>query len=80
MLSQNASVFLPPIKEIHFFDYIYVRSHRSWSTQFGRKREKPSKTADHRDYIARLAARTETDAWYEAVFDHAKARGRITAR
>ena len=82
MLAQNESVFLPPIKEIHFFDYIYVKSHRSWvDKSFGRKRKKLSKTAEHRDYIARLAATDrQTDAWYEAVFDHAKAGGGSPAR
>lgn len=80
MLSQNPSLFLPPIKEIHFFDYIYIDGHRGWVAKAFKRRAKAlAKTGEFRQYARGLAALDRsTDAWYTAVFAHPKARGRVT--
>ena len=80
MLSQNESVFLPPIKEIHFLDYIYVANHRHWvGAAFDKRAKALSRKPEFRKYFRglQMADRT-TDAWYAAVFNHPKAAGRIT--
>jgi hypothetical protein len=80
MLSQNQSLFLPPIKEIHFFDYIYIDSHRQWvANAFKRRAKALARTAEFRQYASELKALDRnTDAWYAAIFAHPKAHGRVT--
>ena len=79
MLSQNESLFLPPIKEIHFFDYIYINQ----PSALGRRRLREAgegavaKAGVPRLFPQAQAADRTTDAWYAAVFAHPKAKGRI---
>lgn len=72
MLSQNPEIFLPPIKEIHYFDYVHIPRNRGWITKgfernlaFLEKREEwPRLVAEMRvhDY--------GTLAWYSTIFRH----------
>lgn len=80
MLKQNKSVFLPPIKEIHFLDSIYVDGHDKWiEASFAKRSKTLSLKPGYFKYFKRLRALDRTtDAWYAAVFEHPKAEGRIT--
>jgi hypothetical protein len=80
MLRQHPGVFLPPMKEVHFFDFIYLPGHRQWiRTSFRKHLQRHGGRDGYEAYFARLEAlpRRE-DAWYAAVFDHADADGRVT--
>lgn len=83
MLRQHPGVFLPPMKEVHFYDFLYIPEHRGWIRKSfdkhagaqarGWGRGKP----DFRAYFDRLGTLPRRqDAWYEAVFDHPSAEGR----
>lgn len=80
MLSQNESIFLPPIKEIHFLDAIYIASHRKWAAAgFEKRAASLSRRPGFRDYFGRVQGLDRTtDAWYRAIFDHPDAAGRIS--
>ncbi len=89
MLRQHPGVFLPPMKEVHFFDVIYIPEHRGWIRRSFQKyvdRQEKGKWIGSRllkrdrfaDYFARLAALPRRqDAWYAAVFDHPDAEGKL---
>ena len=80
MLSQNPGVFLPPVKEIHFFDFLHVPENRWWIRKmFNRTAERivRERPADQ-PYFRRLATLPRrSDAWYQAIFDHPDAVGRL---
>ena len=91
MLAQNPSVWLPPLKEVHFFDYLDAA---------------PARRARRARHIAKIAGKLEsgkiekgsdgdgaakaaflrsllgdhllTPEWYGSIFDHPDARGRVT--
>jgi hypothetical protein len=91
MLAQNPSIWLPPLKELHFFDYLDAPAAR---------RQKRS------DHIVKVAGRLErgkldkgsegdgaakaahlrslvgdhllTPEWYASIFDYPDAKGRVT--
>jgi hypothetical protein len=80
MLSQNPAVFLPPVKEIHFFDFLHVPENRWWIRKMFDEtakrivRERP----EYRPYFQRLSALPRrSDAWYQAIFEHPDAFGRV---
>ena len=65
MLSQNPSVFLPPIKEIHFFDYIvHVAGAPPPGSGrcFGKRAKALSRKPEFRDYFRGAAAADRDDA------------------
>ncbi len=80
MLRQHPGVFLPPMKEVHFYDFIYLPEHRGWiRAGFGKHLRQHGGRAGFGAYFARLAALPRRqDAWYAAVFDHPEAAGRVT--
>lgn len=91
MLAQNPSIWLPPLKEVHFFDYLDA---------------KPARRERRAEHIARVADRLErgkiekgsegdaakkaaflrglvgdnllTPEWYASIFDYPDAAGRVT--
>jgi hypothetical protein len=80
MLAQNPGVFLPPVKEIHFFDFVHVPEDRWWIRQmFGKTAARLQRAhPELRGYFDGLAALPRrSDAWYRAVFDHPQAAGRV---
>jgi hypothetical protein len=80
MLRQHPSIFLPPMKEVHFYDFIYLPEHRRWiRSSFEKHLRRHGARGGLADYFARLAALPRRqDAWYAAVFDHPDAAGRVT--
>ena len=80
MLAQNPGIFLPPVKEIHFFDFVHVPENRWWIRQMFGKTATRLVHADSelRGYFDRLAPLPRrSDAWYRTVFDHPRAAGRV---
>jgi hypothetical protein len=79
MLRQHPRVFLPPMKEVHFYDFIYLPEHRGWiRAGFNQHLRRHGAHGVLADYFARLAALPRRqDAWYAAVFDHPDAAGRV---
>jgi hypothetical protein len=80
MLRQNGQIFLPPMKEVHFFDFLYLPEYRPWiRTSFQKQLRRHGERDGYEDYFARLAALPRRqDAWYAAIFDHPDAAGRVT--
>lgn len=90
MLAQNPSIWLPPLKEVHYFDYLGAPEHRK------------AKRSAHIEKVANMLERGRTDKgsdsdsaakaafmrslagdnlltpeWYGSIFDYAGAKGRI---
>jgi hypothetical protein len=81
-LRQHPRIWLPPVKELHYFNQLYIPSHKSWTqahrddharrmlfNQIGAKRD----DMDLR-YIRMLSVVTDpnlTDEWYKSVFAYA---------
>lgn len=91
MLAQNPSIWLPPLKEVHFFDYLDAPPARREKRRAhiakvaGRlergKVEKGSEgdAADKAAFLRNLAGdHLLTPEWYASIFDHPAARGRLT--
>ena len=81
MLRQHPGVFLPPMKEVHFYDFIYLPEHRGWiRTGFRKHLRQARRARGLRRPISRGSRRCRgaQDAWYAAVFDHPDAAGRVT--
>ena len=81
MLRQHRDIFLPPMKEVHFFDFIYVPEHRPWiRTSFNKHlRQHSQRSPAFAAYFDRLVAiPRRQDAWYRAIFDHPDAVGQVT--
>jgi hypothetical protein len=91
MLAQNPSVWLPPLKEVHFFDSLDADSERkrkrsehilkvARNVESGR-REKGSgdSGADKGAFLRTLAGdHIMTEAWYRSIFAHPDAEGRVS--
>lgn len=90
-LKRNGSIWLPPIKELHFFDYIFGMrdagaKQRSQWLRFREERLaknmrrllKRKENPDFTDYICRLDnERFFTESWYCRMFECKSARGKI---
>lgn len=79
MLRANPAVFVPPFKEIHFFDHIHIPKHRTWvRKRYAQHLKRLGKNEDLVEYVARLSdLRRRDDAWYRAVFDLPGATGKL---
>jgi len=79
MLRQHPNVFLPPMKEVHFYDFIYLPEHRGWIRMGFKKHLERHAGRGFEAYFTQLAVLPRRrDAWYAAVFDHPDAAGRVT--
>jgi len=87
-LAKHPDIWMPPVKELHLFDHIYVEKNRMWTTGHIRKGVLRSlnfhlgrKAAPDWSYIRYLADfadnRMFTDAWYMRCFDRAQASHRV---
>lgn len=90
MLSQNPSIWLPPLKEVHYFDSLKAnerrraarREHiRSIATQLDRGVLERGSEGDNASKAAFLRSLVGdhmlTPEWYGSIFDHPDARGRV---
>lgn len=87
-LRWHPEIWMPPIKELHYFDHVYCPENRSWTTwhiqQSARKILQDylgqAKTVDfaYVRYIATLAAQPLfTEAWYRRAFHRKAAQGKV---
>ncbi len=87
-LSKNPRVWMPPVKELHFFDHLYVEANQKWTLghirggvqralKFHLETEK-SIDWDFVKYLTDMATnRPFTKPWYLRCFDRPRARGAI---
>lgn len=87
-LSKHPQLWLPTVKELHFFDHLYVEDNRSW-TLTHIQRNALSALQSHLDkntppdwgfvrYLADLSDRMPfTEAWYARAYDRPRARTRM---
>lgn len=91
-LERHPNVWLPAVKELHFFDHLYRPENRSWTTkhiQRGatrmlqyhlRAQAKDGKDVDwgYLQYLARVCCDPMfTEGWYRACFKRARAAARL---
>lgn len=79
MLRQHDQIFLPPIKEVHFYDYLYMPGHDAWiRSSFQKTAAKLRKTPEFTAYIDRLSEiPRRSEAWYSEIFSLPEAEGRL---
>lgn len=87
MLRQNSAIWMPPIKELHFFDHIHIEQNRSWTLGHIRKGvvdnlkwhvQQDKANFDHLRYLIDLGSKNPfTEEWYRACYDRPAAQGKI---
>jgi len=88
-LRKHPDIFMPNLKEIQYFNHLYIKEHRSWTNEHrlsrikkmlinGVNREKVN--YDWIEYLAKCGKNELTDVWYAHFFSLAKDRiaGEIT--
>ncbi len=87
-LQSHPDVWMPPVKELQYFNHLYVPEHRAWTTWHIRNgaaralghhagRDAPPDFGYVR-YLADLASRDLfTDDWYRRAFDRPAAAGKL---
>lgn len=91
MLAQNPSVWLPPLKEVHFFDYLGADGNRKrkraehLTKLAGRLESGKQDKGSEGDGAAKAAFLRSlvgdhmlTDDWYRSIFAHPDAQGRVS--
>jgi Sulfotransferase domain. len=87
-LRQHPNIWMPPIKELHYFDHLYCESSRNWSKWHIKhsakriiKHEINSNNATNFDYIRYIASLASepmlTEAWYKKAFDRPAAKNKV---
>lgn len=87
-IQRHPAVWLPPVKELHFFDHLFVPENRAWTewhVRTGAARSLEHHLANARQpdwgfvrYLADFAARDLfTEDWYRRAFDRPAAAGRL---
>lgn len=87
-LSKHPQLWLPTVKELHFFDHLYIEDNRAWthshiqrnalSALQGHLAKKSPPDWGFVRYLADLADRRPfTEAWYARAYDRPRARTRI---
>lgn len=87
-LRQHPSVWMPPIKELHYFDHLYCAANQSWTKwhieqgakKIIRHQIEHGKPVDftYIRYIAAMACKPMfTEQWYRQAFDRPAAKGKI---
>lgn len=87
-LQHHPGVWMPPVKELHFFDHLYIEANRSWTSQHIRKpvqkllakhlHDPATVDWSYVSYLADLAAKDLfTEDWYRRAFDRPRARDRV---
>jgi Sulfotransferase family len=81
-LSAHPAVWLPPIKELQYFNQIHIAGHVQWTERHRRERADQRLNAYRRrrrrdpnsnflQLLEKLASPTVDDAWYLSIFAHA---------
>ncbi|ASF47880.1 sulfotransferase [Methylovulum psychrotolerans] len=87
-LRQHPEIWLPPIKELHYFDHLYCPANRAW-TQWHIEQSAKNLLKDYLNqaqavdfryvrYLATMASKPLfTEAWYRQAFTRRAARGKL---
>jgi hypothetical protein len=87
-LGAHPDVWMPPFKELHYFDHLYVPAHRAWTT-WGLKnnvtnslkwyfRDTETPDLDYVKYLVELASDDLfTEAWYASAYAWKGADGKL---
>jgi hypothetical protein len=94
MIRQHPRVWLPIVKELHFFDYLYVKDdrklaeanvkggvHRTIIHHIRKNNRRKGASVDYEyiKYLIEMATRDLfTEAWYQRIFERPLARNKIT--
>jgi hypothetical protein len=87
-LAEHPDVWMPPIKELHYFDHLYVPDNRVWTHQHIKQgaRDAISWHVKHSEYVdlayvhylSDLAlADVFSESWYQRAFDRPAAQGKV---
>ncbi len=86
MLRQHPGIWMPPLKEIHFFDHLYIPENRPWTPSHIRKGvtdalkwhvEHEVMNLDHFKYLVDMAmVRPFTEEWYRFCYHRTAAEGK----
>ena len=87
-LQQHPQVWMPPVKELHYFDHLYVPENRKWTKWHvvgGASRalkwhvnNVKNPDFDYVRYLTDLASKDLfTEAWYERAFERPAAKGKL---
>jgi len=88
-LRHHPSIWMPPVKELHYFDHLYVEENRNWTTGHIRKSVCDSLQWHAKNgkidlayfrYMVDLGTQDLfTESWYKHAFSWPAAAGRMTA-
>jgi hypothetical protein len=86
MLAQNPSIWMPPLKEVHFFDLVDVseaekRRRQRFLQRISKRAAKKggSKIKNKAAFLESLKGNgVATEEWYRGIFDHPERRGRVS--
>lgn len=90
MLKQNSDIWLPDIKEVHYFDFLFGErtGTRHWGGQHAEnavnRLNRQAKTVNQKEYVKAIAEEESfTENWYRKIFSHngaqrTKIRGEVT--
>jgi Sulfotransferase family len=87
MLRQHPGIWMPPVKELHYFDYLYIPENRSWIHGHIKKgisdtlKWNFNNNASNLEYIKYLVDTALVDPftedWYKSCFDRPAAKDKI---
>ena len=88
-LREHPDVWMPPLKEIHYFDHLYVEEVRQWSLWHLKSGIAPIlrwHVNNHKNvnfhyvrYLSEIVDREPfTESWYERIFSYQAANGKVT--
>ena len=87
MLSQNPSIWMPPLKEVHFFDRMDAddagKKRRArferLAKRAGRKGNRGSKVENKAEFLGSLKGEDVlSEDWYRSIFSHPERAGRVS--
>jgi hypothetical protein len=87
MLRQNPGIWLPPVKELHFFDHVHIEENRAWTLGHIRKGvtenlkwhvQHEKINFDHFRYLVDMGSKDPfSEDWYRGCFNRPAAKGKI---
>jgi hypothetical protein len=87
MLRQNPKIWMPPVKELHFFDHLYIPENRAWTLNHILKGTAQTRewhvnnnviNPDYFRYLADMETKEPfTESWYRACYNRPDADGKV---
>lgn len=86
-LQKHHQIWMPPVKELHYFNHLFVPENRAWTPYHmrqgtGNAIKHHVKHGEYIDfnylsYLVRMMEDPFTEAWYRAAFERPNARGKV---